>query len=405
MKLSLPQLQRLAGAHGDAFYLLDSDRFADNFRKFLAAFRAVYPRTDIAYSYKTNYIPALCKLVDHLGGKAEVVSPMEYELAVRLGVRPENIFFNGPYKQPPFLRRALLDGARVNLDSFAELRVAADLARECPQRIISLGLRCNFAMDNGEVSRFGLDVDGPQWQEALHLAAQTSNLIVAGLHCHYPMRELASFVARTRGMASLLRRGDLPPLRYVSFGGGYYGSISDEFAAALGVAPPSWDEYTAVVAGAMREFFGEEGPHLVVEPGTALVADAMCLATRVVSLKTVRGRHIATLAASIDDVNPRAAGVQRPVQVFPTDAGARTERVWDLTGYTCMENDCLYHGYEGSLAEGDIVVFHHVGSYSVVFKPPFILPALPVIDLGGGVERVVKRRENLDDIFATYADM
>ena len=41
MKLSLSQLRRLAETHGDAFYLLDSDRFADNFREFLAAFRGV----------------------------------------------------------------------------------------------------------------------------------------------------------------------------------------------------------------------------------------------------------------------------------------------------------------------------------------------------------------------------
>ena len=51
---------------------------------------------------------------------------------------------------------------------------------------------------------------------------------------------------------------------------------------------------------------------------------------------------------------------------------------------------------------GDIVVFENVGSYSVVLKPPFILPNFPIIEWDNGQTRVVKRKESFDDLFHTY---
>jgi diaminopimelate decarboxylase len=51
---------------------------------------------------------------------------------------------------------------------------------------------------------------------------------------------------------------------------------------------------------------------------------------------------------------------------------------------------------------GDLVVFENVGSYSVVLKPPFILPNFPIVELRGGQTRVVKRKETFDDLFCTY---
>lgn len=405
MKLSLPLVSRLAQEHGDAFYILDSGIFAANLREMLAAFCAVYPDTRIAYSYKTNYIPALCRLAQRLGGFAEVVSEMEYELAERIGVPAADIYYNGPYKKEPFLRKALLDGANVNLDSLAEVRAAASLAREVPKRRLAVGLRCNFDIGTGSISRFGLDIDGEEFAEALRLLGGEANLALAGLHCHFPVRGLESFTARARGMTRLLGRACPPELRYVSFGGGYFGKAPQALADVLGFTPPSYSDYAAIVAGAMRDLFGTKGgPRLIIEPGSAVVADAMALAARVVSTKSVRGRHIATLAASRFNVNPSVKGGGRPMEAFPAERGAGSVRRWDIVGYTCVEDDCLYAGYEGALAEGDMVVIYNVGSYSVVFKPPFILPDIPVIDIANAGAAVVKRAETFADVFATFGD-
>ena len=80
MKIDKKIITNLREEYGDAFYLLDSEQFQKNFIELRDTFRSIYPNFNIAYSYKTNYTPKFCKLVDKMGGYAEVVSEMEMEL-------------------------------------------------------------------------------------------------------------------------------------------------------------------------------------------------------------------------------------------------------------------------------------------------------------------------------------
>ena len=109
--------------YGDAFYLLDSMQFRNNYDELKQTFSSIYSNFNIAYSYKTNYIPKLCKIVNEKGGYAEVVSEMEMELALRIGVKPENIIWNGPVKNKKELERFLVLGGLVNVDSLDDLEL------------------------------------------------------------------------------------------------------------------------------------------------------------------------------------------------------------------------------------------------------------------------------------------
>ena len=64
------QTLSLAEEHGPSFYLVDIEKFRENFSKLLGAFKAHYTNTKIAYSYKTNYLPNLCAAVNQLWGHA-----------------------------------------------------------------------------------------------------------------------------------------------------------------------------------------------------------------------------------------------------------------------------------------------------------------------------------------------
>ncbi len=72
----------------------------------------------------------------------------------------------------------------------------------------------------------------------------------------------------------------------------------------------------------------------------------------------------------------------------------------DFGGFTCIESDYLYRHFDGELGVGDMVVFGNAGSYSIVLKPPFILPNFPVVDMATGA--MVKRAECFDDLFHTF---
>ena len=154
------RMELLSKEYGDAFYILDTDNFRKNFAELKKAFCDIYPNFNIAYSYKTNYTPALCRIVDELGGYAEVVSDMEMEIALRVGVKPEKIIWNGPYKNGKKVEELLLKGGTVNLDSVCELETVERLAKTYPQKKLNLGIRCNFDIFDGVVSRLGFCDEG-----------------------------------------------------------------------------------------------------------------------------------------------------------------------------------------------------------------------------------------------------
>ena len=116
MNINAGIISDLRNKYGDAFYLLDSEQFRKNFLELKATFEEIYPNFNIAYSYKTNYTPKFCKIVNELGGYAEVVSEMEAELAIRCGVNPKRIIWNGPIKNLKKLEEYLLLGVTVNID-------------------------------------------------------------------------------------------------------------------------------------------------------------------------------------------------------------------------------------------------------------------------------------------------
>ena len=396
------QLVELSAKYGSAFYLLDTEQFKKNFSELKSAFTNIYPNTNIAYSYKTNYIPALCKIVDELGGLAEVVSDMELNIARRVGVKPKNIIWNGPYKNPQEFETLLLDGGQVNLDSFYETELLKTVAKNHPDKSLNVGIRVNFAINDNTVSRFGFDVESQDFFDTLNAVNQLDNVTLSGIQCHYATRRLETWRPRAEKMLELLDRIGIVPPR-IDLGGGLYGKIHESLKKQFDAYIPTYQEYAESVAPLFAQKFGSmpNPPLLLIEPGSALVGDCMSFVAKVVSIKNIRGQYFATLLGSSHNIN--ISGKNPPLTVYPL-ANERTEYSnLNFVGYTCIESDVLYRCFNGLLGVGDFVEFANAGSYSVVLKPPFILPNFPVLDISGDNPVLIKRQECFDDIFRTYS--
>lgn len=414
MQLSRSILDRIAEQVGCSFYLLDTKRFRSNYEALLESFQAFYPKTNIAYSYKTNYIPQLCGLVHDLGGFAEVVSEMEYELAKKVGVPGDRTFFNGPCKTFKAVEGVLLSGGVVNADSMADLQLILELARQHASRRLRIGLRCNFEVGDGVLSRFGFDVRTGALDAAKRLIGESQNVELVALHCHFATRTLDTWTNRTKGMLHLIRehfRDYSRSLSFVSLGGGLYGPMPRSLRSQFEVPIPNFSDYATVSAKPFADFFAgtqqEDRPTLIIEPGTALAADSMRFAANVVDIRRVGEKTIATIGGSIYNINPTPNRKNMPITVYPRNDGTQRDKYTnvDLAGYTCIESDYLYRSFDGALTVGDYIVFEDVGAYSVVMKPPFIVPNFAIVeyDSDGGAIRVIKRKEEFDDIFRTYS--
>ncbi|MEG1946371.1 MAG: alanine racemase [Lachnospiraceae bacterium] len=407
MELTPEIIKNTANQYGEAFYILDTEHFKTNFLELREEFQKIYKKSNIAYSYKTNYTPKLCKIVNDLGGYAEVVSDMECQIALKIGVNPEKIVWNGPYKNPKSLIKLVLEGVNVNVDSFSDLKVIEQIALENPQNKISAGIRCNFDIGDGVKSRFGFDVEGEEFQKALSIFQNTQNLVLKGIHCHFASRDLKMWPIRAMKMIEIAEQYQEESLEYICLGGGLFGKMEESLKEQFQAYIPGYEEYAQAGATLFQEKYGkmsfEKQPELLIEPGSALVGDAMKFAAKVMGIKSVRGKNIATLLGSIYNINPTLNTKNPPLKIISMqEQQSQQYQNLDFGGFTCIESDYLYKGYSGKLAVGDYAVFGNVGSYSIVLKPPFILPNFAIVEYEKENIILIKEPECFNDLFHTF---
>lgn len=394
-------IKKLQVEYGEAFYLLDSAQFRKNFAELKAAFNDIYPNWNIAYSYKTNYTPKLCKIVNELGGYAEVVSEMELEIAKRVGCKMDRVIWNGPIKNVPIMEQFLLDGGTINIDSIEELEQVKDIHNRHADKLINVGIRCNYDVNDGVVSRFGFDIDGAEFMEAVKFATTTKNVKFINFQCHFAKRQIAYWPARAKGMVDLIDRLGIIPER-IDIGGGLFGKMADSLRAQFSCEIPDYEAYAKAAAQVFADYFADKDvkPELLIEPGSAVVGDCMKFIGTVKTIKNVRGKWIATVLGSQKNIS--MTGINPPMEVIAMGGEQKEYKDLDFVGFTCIEGDVLYHNYTGKLAHQDVIVISNCGSYSLVMKPPFILPNFPVLDISEGKTEVIKRAENFDDLFHTF---
>ena len=394
-------IEKLRDEYGEAFYLLDSAQFRKNFAELKTAFNNIYPNWNIAYSYKTNYTPKLCKIVNELGGYAEVVSEMELEIAKRVDCKMDRVIWNGPIKNVPIMEHFLLDGGTINIDSIEELEQVKDIHNRHADKLINVGIRCNYDVNDGVVSRFGFDIDGAEFMEAVKFATTTENVKFINFQCHFAKRQIAYWPARAKGMVDLIDRLGIIPER-IDIGGGLFGKMADSLRAQFSCEIPDYEAYAKAAAQVFADYFADKDvkPELLIEPGSAVVGDCMKFIGTVKTIKNVRGKWIATVLGSQKNIS--MTGINPPMEVIAMGGEQKQYKDLDFVGFTCIEGDVLYHNYTGKLAHRDAIVISNCGSYSLVMKPPFILPNFPVLDISEGKTEVIKRAENFDDLFHTF---
>ena len=411
-ELSKEQAEAYTEEFGSPLYIFHKEEFRKNCLDLLGSMRRIYPNYNIAYSFKTNYTPEIVSAVKELGGLAEVVSEMEYTLARRLGYENKAIVYNGPVKGKALFEHLSLGGT-ANIDSLDELETVLEFARNNRDLPLKLAFRVNIDIGQGFVSRFGLDAyeepaGDSELDRAFALVRTQPNIRITGLHCHIgKSRTIEAWKNRIRIMFRLIDRyfGEIP--EFIDFGSGMNSVMEPSLARQFGSSIPDFDEYAETLAGAVRDRYASvpdsKKPLLCTEPGTTLISGCVSFLGSVVSVKTVKGKTFVTFDCSGGNLGDICRLKQLPVSVFHT--GQQTVTVKDavFAGYTCLEHDTLYEGFSGEIAVGDLVQFRNIGSYSNVFKPPFIAPDCAMIALDeNGIPFLIRRKETAADVFRTY---
>lgn len=401
-------LSDLVAEHGSPLFVFSQRVLRERYRELHQAFTRRYPRVRIAWSYKTNYLAAVCKTFHREGAWAEVVSPFEYDRALANGVPADRIHWNGPYKPDDAIEKALRGGSMIHIDNFDELSRVERVAERL-NLTPKVAIRINLAIEGLPAwSRFGMNLESGQAREAAQRIIGGGRMELSGIHCHIgtfitepnAYKQSASKLAR---FANALREDFGVRLSFIDVGGGFASrnTLSAQYLPG-DQSSPSFERYADAICEGLAELScpAREMPTLVLETGRALVDEAGYLISSVEATKRLPdGRRGLVLDAG---VNLLFTAFWYKHDVVPAqDFGGLMEPTV-MYGPLCMNIDVLRDTLQfPALSPGQRVVFRNVGAYNVTQWMQFITlrPAVVMIGPDGQVARV-RRAERVEDFEA-----
>ena len=357
------------------------------------------------YASKAFLCRAVARLVHEEGMRVDVATGGELQVVLAAGVPAERTVLHGNNKSLDELRLALTAGVgRIVIDSDDELdRIESLVASGLPVPRVLLRINPGIEVHTHEHvrtgnldSKFGFPLPTGQADDALARARASAAVDLVGLHMHIGSQvfSVENFLEGLRAVAPFVVAADLPEL---VVGGGL------GVAYVEGEAAPTITEWaTAVVQECRAAGITAE---IGVEPGRAVVGAAAVTLYTVGTVKFIPGvRTYVSVDGGMSD-NPRPVLYGSGYETFlPRAATSRREMPIRLVGKHCESGDLLVR--EGrvpaDLAVGDVIATpvtgaygHSMGSnYNKVLRPA-------VVFVADGVDRLVVRRETVEDLLAT----
>lgn len=390
--------------HGSPLFVLSERKIRENYRSAKRIFETRYPKVQFAWSYKTNYLNAVCNAYHQEGSWAEVVSRFEYEKAINNGVPSDKIIFNGPDKTNSDLRLAIENDSPIHIDHLDELYRLTELATEMNMKP-RVAIRVN--MDTGVYpmwDRFGFNYENGQAWDAVNKIMAADKLNLVGLHCHigtYMLTPSAYGVAASKlsELAISIKNRYNKALTYLDLGGGFASKNTLKGALVPGSdSVPEIHDYAEVITSAILNagFDPDELPYLYLETGRALVDDAGFLLGSVISNKRLSDGRRATIMDF--GVNIMFTSFWFNHKISPAQEFGQYTEDTIMYGPLCMNIDVVRENITfPPLKPEDQVVVHHMGAYNISQSMQFISlrPAIVMIGTDKKVH-LIKSAETLE---------
>ncbi|ACF14352.1 Orn/DAP/Arg decarboxylase 2 [Chloroherpeton thalassium ATCC 35110] len=401
-------VEDLLADYGSPLFVISERTIREVYQEALSAFKTRYPKVQFAWSYKTNYLNAVCKVYHQEGSWAEVVSGFEFEKALANGVPGGKIIFNGPDKTEADLRKAIEHGALIHIDHFDELYEIMRLAPELGQTA-KVAVRIN--MDTGiypRWDRFGFNYENGEAWAAINKIMPAPNLELVGLHTHigtYIMTPNAYAIATEKLAALVVRieRKYKHPIKYLDLGGGFASKNTLKGAYLPGSDTcPSFDDYAEAVTETLinSDIQYEQMPALFLETGRALIDEAgYLLGTVLANKRLADGRR--SLVIDIG-VNNLFTSFWYNHHIVPARMNQRDTEDTTIYGPLCMNIDVIREAVMFPVLEkGDPVVIKRVGAYNMTQWLQFITyrPKVVLIDMNGQ-PHIIRENETLETMNA-----
>lgn len=413
----------LAERHGTPLHVISEERLRSDYRSFIEPFRDRYSEVRLATSYKTNPLPGVLRKLHEYGTMAEVISHFELWLALRLGLDPDDIIFNGPGKTLSALELAVKERiGLINVDGLEEIRELERVAARLGARDVPVGVRLTTSV--GWQSQFGLAIHGGLAERAFRLLESSDRLAPTGIHLHLGtgIEDVEAYrraVGEAISFARSMERSHSIRIDVYDFGGGFgvptvsEKDVWDRRAEALGYpsrspipeeTPPP-EEYATVILGELHDLAGEamsrERLKVVLEPGRAITS-----ASQILLLSVLRRKQTGEGADPILIVDG-GKNIAIPLgyekhEIFPAGAmDAECSEQYDVYGPLCHPHDVVRRNLQlPPIGRGDVIAVMDAGAYFIPNQMNFSHPRPAVVMVEKGEAEISREREEFEDVVA-----
>ena len=388
----------LAAQYGTPLFVYDEEHLRSRCRRAVQAFGT----GNVVYATKAFLCGAMARLAYDEGLLLDVATGGELYVAMHGGVPASSCILHGNNKSIDELRMALDAGVRhVVVDSFDELDRLDRLNKSTGivariQLRITPGVHVHtheYVSTGQDDSKFGFNLNNGDAEKAISRAKAASSVDLIGIHCHIGSNVFAveNFEDASQVMVDLFAAHDLSEL---TLGGGLGVAYTENEQA------PSIEDWADVMKRATATLPADK--RVFVEPGRSIVASAAVTVYSVGTVKPISGlRTYIAVDGGMSD-NPRPVLYGSGYEVFdPARASAdRTERA-RIVGKHCESGDILVDdaAVPANVSVGDLMVMPVTGAYGYSMASNYNKVTRPaVVFVGGGLSRLVVRRETYEDL-------
>ncbi|WP_312456033.1 diaminopimelate decarboxylase [Pseudescherichia sp.] len=356
----------------------------------------------------------ILRLMREQGVKVDSVSLGEIERALAAGYQPQNgadeIVFTADLIDPPTMARVHELQIPVNAGSVDML---AQLGEVSPGHRVWLRVNPGFGHGHsqktntgGENSKHGI------WYSDLPAALevmQRYQLKLVGIHMHIGSGVDYGHLEQVCGamVSQVIEFGQ--DLEAISAGGG----LSIPYRE--GEEAIDTDHYFGLWNSAREKIAAHLGHpvKLEIEPGRFLVAESGVLVAQVRSVKAMGSRHFVLIDAGFNDLmRPAMYGSYHHISALAADGrDLAAEPLIDtvVAGPLCESGDVFTQQAGGevetralpAVVPGDYLVLHDTGAYGASMSSNYnSRPLLPEVLFDGGVARLIRRRQTIDELLA-----
>lgn len=406
----------LAKQYGTPVYLMDEDRIRDRCRTYVTAMQeALGEKGHVLYASKAASYKRMYEIMQEENMGIDVVSSGEVCTALKAGFPLQKAFFHSNNKTDEDIEYAMDNGiGYFVVDNAEELYAIEAIAAERGKRQAVI-LRLTPGIDphtyeavaTGKVdSKFGSAIETGQAEEITKIALSLDHVALKGFHCHVGSQVFDSdvYMATVDIMLDFIALAKEKlgfETEVLDLGGGYgvrYTAEQPEIDIAANIHQ---------VAKALKGKAAQLGvtlPHIYMEPGRSIVADAGMTLYTAGTVKRIPGyKNYVSIDGGMTD-NPRFVLYGSPYTVLPaTKMFEARDMICSVVGRCCESGDIIQEtvAMPESIRRGDIIACLTTGAYHYSMASNYNrIPRPPVIMLKGGESYTAVRRETPEDLVA-----